>query len=242
MSRATALRGLALLLLGAGVVVALVFLPINEWITSFLAWVQGLGPWGPVLLAAAYVPAAVLLVPGSLITIGAGAVFGLTVGTAAVSVGSTLGASAAFLLGRTLARGWVERRVAGNPRFAALDAAVGEQGFKIVLLLRLSPVFPFNVLNYALGLTRIRFRTYLLASWIGMLPGTLMYVYIGSALGSLADLGAEKPEENVAQKVLFWSGLAATVVVTLFITRMARRTLAAAVPRATEPADGSPAA
>jgi uncharacterized membrane protein YdjX (TVP38/TMEM64 family) len=239
MSRATALRCLALLLLGSGVVVALVFLPVNQWITDFLAWVQDLGPWGPILLAVAYVPAAVLLVPGSLMTIGAGAAFGVLVGTVTVSVGSTLGASAAFLLGRTLARGWVERKVAGNPRFAALDGAVGEQGFKIVLLLRLSPVFPFNFLNYALGLTRIPFRTYVLASWLGMLPGTVMYVYVGSALGSLADLGAERSEESIGQKVFFWCGLAATVVVTIVITRMARRTLAAAAPRVTEPTNGS---
>src|SRR5262249_3259422 len=109
--------------------------------------------------------------------------------------------------------------------------------FKIVLLLRLSPVFPFNVLNYALGLTRIKFWPYVLASWLGMLPGTVMYVYLGSALGSLAKLGSEPAEEGIGQKAFFWFCLAATVVVTVVITRMARRTLAAAVPRATEPAN-----
>src|SRR5262249_61840093 len=142
-------------------------------------------PWGRGLRARASLPATVFAVPGSLITLGAGAAFGLIRGTLAVSAGSTLGAAAAFLLGRTLARGWVEHKVANKPRFRALDQAIGAEGFKIVLLLRLSPVFPFNVLNYALGLTRVSFRSYLVASWIGMLPGTVMYVYLGAALGSL---------------------------------------------------------
>lgn len=234
MSRATILRLLALLLLVSAAVLAIFVFPVREWMAQLVAWVQQLGPWGPVLLAAAYVPAAVLLVPGSLMTIGAGAAFGVVVGLVAVSAGSTLGAAAAFLLGRTLARGWVESKVAGNARFAALDRAIGEQGFKIVLLLRLSPVFPYTLLNYVLGLTRVRFRTYLLASWIGMLPGGLMYVYLGSALGTLWSPGSEPVE-----RVFFWVGLAVTVVATFVITRTARKALTAAVPQTAEPAETS---
>ncbi len=160
---------------------------LRDTLASFLEWVQGIGPWGAVLFAAAYVPAAVLFVPGSLLTLGAGFVFGLAKGTVIVSLGSTAGAAAAFLVARSLAHDWVARRIARRPTLAAIGRAVETEGFKIVLLTRLSPVLPFNLLNYAFGLTAVPFRTYVLASWIGMLPGTIMYVYLGSAAKSLAD-------------------------------------------------------
>ena len=160
----------------------------RDILASFLEWVQGIGPWGAVLFAAAYVPAAVLLVPGSLLTLGAGFLFGVVKGTAIVSLGSTAGAAAAFIVGRSIARDWVARRLAGRPTMAAIARAVEIEGFKIVLLTRLSPVLPFNLLNYAFGLTAVPLREYVLASWIGMLPGTIMYVYLGSAANSLAAL------------------------------------------------------
>ena len=143
-----------------------------------------------------------------------------------------MGASLAFWLGRTLARGLVEKRLAGNSRFNALDQAVAAGGFKIVLLTRLSPLFPFTLLNYAFGLTKVRFRDYVLASWIGMLPGTVMYVYLGSTVKELADVAAGKVEGGPARLVLFFVGLAATVVVTVYVTRLARRALRQAVPEA----------
>src|SRR5258705_10068272 len=147
---------------------------IRDTLASFLNWVQGLGPWGAVLFAAAYVPAAVLLVPGSLLTLGAGFVFGLAKGTIVVSLGSTAGAAAAFLVARTAAHDWVARRTAGWPRLAAIGRAVEIDGFKIVLLTRLSPALPFNLVNYVFGLTAVPFKTYVVASWIGMLPATIM--------------------------------------------------------------------
>src|SRR5918992_1403981 len=153
----------------------------RETLASFLEWVQGIGPWGAVLFAAAYVPAAVLLVPGSLLTLGAGFVFGVVKGTAIVSLGSTAGATAAFLVGRSIARDWVARRFAGRPKMAAIARAVETEGFKIVLLTRLSPVLPFNLLNYAFGLTAVPLKKFIIASWIGMLTGKLMYVYLRSA-------------------------------------------------------------
>jgi uncharacterized membrane protein YdjX (TVP38/TMEM64 family) len=156
-------------------------------IPAFSAWVDGLGVWGPVAFVVGYAIAAVAFVPGSLLTLAAGAIFGVGKGTALVLVAATLGASAAFLVSRYLARGFVERRLAGDERFAAIDRAIGSQGRKIVFLLRLSPVFPFNLLNYALGLTRVRFADYVVAS-IGMLPGTLLYVYYGKVAGDLARL------------------------------------------------------
>lgn len=197
----------------------------RQTLTDLLRWIDGLGAWAPVAVAAIYVPATVLLVPGSMITLGAGFLCGLVRGTVAVSVGSTVGATAAFLVGRTFARGWVQQRVAGSPRFAALDRAVEREGFKIVLLVRLSPVFPFNVVNYVFGLTRVRLRDYVLASWIGMLPGGVMYVYLGTAAKSLAELAAGQAEADGLRQGFFFFGLACTVAATLFITRLARRTL-----------------
>jgi uncharacterized membrane protein YdjX (TVP38/TMEM64 family) len=116
-----------------------------------------------------------------------------------------------------------------NEKFAAIDQAVGRQGFKIVFLTRLSPIFPFNMLNYAFGLTKVSFGKYALASWIGMLPGTIMYVYFGATLRSLADAATGNVETGTAGKIFFWFGLAATIVVTVFVTRLARRALKQAV-------------
>jgi uncharacterized membrane protein YdjX (TVP38/TMEM64 family) len=202
----------------------------RDTLASLLEWVQGIGPWGAVLFAAAYVPAAVLLVPGSLLTLGAGFVFGVVKGTVIVSLGSTAGAAAAFIVGRSIARDWVARRLAGRPTMAAIARAVEIEGFKIVLLTRLSPVLPFNLLNYAFGLTAVPLRKYVLASWIGMLPGTIMYVYLGSAANSLAALLSGDQPRSAGQQVLFALGLAATVAATIIVTRAARRALTEIVP------------
>src|SRR5690606_8718943 len=137
---------------------------------------------------ATYIVAAVLVVPGSVLTLGAGFVFGLPLGIVLVSVGSVLGAAAAFLVGRFFARDWVADRVARLPRFRALDSATRHDGFVIVCLARLSPLFPFNLLNYGLGLTGVRFRDYFFATWIGMLPATTLYVYVGTLAKDLTDL------------------------------------------------------
>ncbi|HVR76632.1 MAG TPA: TVP38/TMEM64 family protein [Planctomycetota bacterium] len=214
----------------AGVAAILIFFPVKERLQDFLEWVRALGVWGPIVLALAYVPACVLAVPGSIMTLGAGFAFGVVQGTIAVSLGSIAGVSATFFIGRTLARGWVEKLVAKNPKFRALDQAVADHGFKMVLLTRLSPVFPFNFLNYAYGLTRVRFRDYFFASWIGMLPGTILYVYLGSAVESAADLAGKAEEKSPAKQIFFWAGLVVAVVVTVIVTRMAKKALAAAVP------------
>ena len=219
---------LAILVVSIGA--SLFLLPTQEYLSWFLAWVQRIGPWGAVLLGAAYIPAALLFVPGSLLTLGAGFALGVGLGTVAVSIGSTLGASAAFLAGRTLARGFIEAKISHNPRFRAIDQAVKHEGFKIVLLTRLSPVFPFNLLNYAFGLTPVSLRDYFLASWLGMLPGTVMYVYLGSAAKNLADLAAGKALGETGQQVLFGVGLLATVAVTVAVTRVAKRALNAVAP------------
>jgi uncharacterized membrane protein YdjX (TVP38/TMEM64 family) len=205
-------------------------MPDRDTLTSFLEWVPRIGPWGAVLFAAVYVPAAVLFVPASVLTLGAGFVFGLAKGTAVASLGSTAGAAAAFIVARTFARGWVARRIAGRPNLTAIARAVETAGFKIVLLTRLSPALPFNLLNYAFGLTAVPFRTYLLASWIGMLPGTIMYVYVGSAAKNLATLMSGEAQGSAPQQALFAIGLAATAAATIIVTRHAKRALNEVVP------------
>jgi uncharacterized membrane protein YdjX (TVP38/TMEM64 family) len=202
----------------------------RDAVVSFLEWVQGIGPWGAVLFAAAYVPAAVLFLPGSLLTLGAGFVFGLAKGTIIASLGSTAGAAAAFMAARSLAHDWVASHVAQRPTLAAIGRAVETDGFKIVLLTRLSPVFPYNLLNYGYGLTSVPFRTYVIASWVGMLPGTIMYVYLGSAANSLATLLSGETPRSTGGQALFVLGLAATVAVTIIVTRRARRALNEIVP------------
>lgn len=210
----------------------------GQSIPRFAAWVEGLGFWGPLVFILGYAVAAVAFLPGSLLTLAAGAIFGLVYGTLYAFAGATLGAAAAFLIARYAARGAIERKLAGNRRFEAIDRAVSKEGFKIVALLRLSPVFPFNLLNYSLGLTKVRFVDYLLASF-AMLPGTLLYVYYGHAAGSLAAVaGGVKTERGAAQWVSLGIGLAATLVVTAFLTRLARRALAQQID---EPAAGSAA-
>jgi uncharacterized membrane protein YdjX (TVP38/TMEM64 family) len=229
MTRATLVRLLTLLVLAAVVTALFLLFPVKDAIQQFLTWVETLGPWGPVLIAAIYVPATVLLVPGTLLSLAAGTLFGLVIGTIAISIGSTVGASAAFLLGRSLARGWVERKVAADPRFRAIDQAVAREGFKIVLLLRLSPAIPFNLLNYALALTRVSFRDYVLASWLGMLPGTIMYVYLGTIVANLGELFAGETKGGELRQVALYVGLVVTVVATLYITHIARKALRTAI-------------
>ncbi len=194
-----------------------------------LNWMQDLGPLGPVVFTVIYVLATVLSLPGSILTLGAGFVYGLIKGFVIVSVASTLGATCAFLVGRYLTRDWVARKVEGHQKFKSIDEAVGEAGWKIVGLTRLSPVFPFNMLNYAYGLTKVSLRDYFFASWIGMMPGTVMYVYFGSLAGSLATLGTDQGGQTPAQLAVKVVGLIATVMVTVYITRIAKKALSTRV-------------
>jgi uncharacterized membrane protein YdjX (TVP38/TMEM64 family) len=194
--------------------------------TDFLEWISSLGAVAPIVFIGAYVAACVLFIPGSIMTIGAGVLFGVVRGSIYVSIGATAGATAAFLIGRYFARDWVAAKLAGNSTFNAIDAAVGREGWKIVGLTRLSPIFPFSLLNYAYGLTRVSLRDYLLASWIGMLPGVVMYTYIGSLVGDLTQLGAAPTKRPAGYWILNVVGLAATVGVALYAARIARRALA----------------
>lgn len=209
----------------SALVAAMKYFDVQSLLAEALRWIENQGVTGIAVYLILYVSACVLFAPGSVLTLGAGAVYGLLKGFIIVSVASTLGATLAFLVGRYIARDWIAQKVEGKPRFKAIDEAVGKEGWKIVGLTRLSPVFPFNLLNYAYGLTRVSLRDYVIASWIGMMPGTVMYVYIGSLAGSLATLGAEGRTRTAAEWILYGVGLLATVVVTVFVTRIAKRAL-----------------
>lgn len=221
-SRFTFMRLLQLIAVGIVLFVVAKEFHAQDRLKQALDWISQLGPWGAVIFIAIYVVATVLFIPGSVLTLGAGAVFGVAWGSVYASIGSTLGATCAFLVGRYFARDAIARKIEGNDRFAAIDKAVAKEGWKIVGLTRLSPVFPFTLLNYAFGLTRVKLSHYVLASWIGMMPGTVMYVYVGS----LAKAATGTHNRTTGEWALYGVGLLATVIVTVFVTRIAKQALA----------------
>lgn len=197
-----------------------------RYLQAALTWVDGLGAIGPVVYVGMYILVCVLVIPGSILTLGAGAVFGVVRGTVFTAIGATAGATVAFLLGRTLLRDWIARKVQSSPRLAAVDEAVEHEGWRLVFLLRLSPLVPFSISNYVYGLTKVRTPHYVLASFVGMLPGILLYSYIGSLVRRLAELGSSGGGTSPAEWALYAVGLAATVVATARVTIVARRALA----------------
>ena len=195
------------------------------WLKNALEWINNQGAVGGIAFILLYIVASVAFLPGSILTLGAGVVFDVFLGSVYVFIGATIGAIAAFLVGRYLARGWVAKKIAGNKKFAAVDNAVGREGLKIVLLTRLSPVFPFNLLNYAYGVTGVSLKDYILGT-IGILPGTIMYVYLGSLAGNIATIGTgEQPSNPTVVWAIRIIGFIATVAVTLYVTKVARKAL-----------------
>jgi uncharacterized membrane protein YdjX (TVP38/TMEM64 family) len=200
---------------------------MQQALQQALAWVDSQGQLAPIAFILIYNFATVLLIPGSVLTLGSGILFGPVWGTLYVIVAAALGATVAFWIGRNFARGWVSRQIAKYPKFAAIDRAVAQEGFKIVTLTRLSPLFPFNLLNYAFGITQVSLKDYMLGS-IGMVPGTILYVYLGSLLGSLAMIGSQTaadPQTVALQWAVKIVGLIATVTVSIYVTRIAKRAL-----------------
>ena len=217
-------------LFGVAAIIALVALgrTFGVFLDRFVEWVDGLGALGPIAFILGYIGSTVAFIPGSVLTLAAGAIFGLGEGVIYVMTGATLGSSVAFLLARYVAREAVEQRIAGNTKFAAVDRAVGREGWKIVVLLRLSPIFPYNLLNYGLGLTQVRFRDYVLAS-IGMLPGSFLYTYSGFLVGDVIRLAGDAgPERGPLYYAVVVIGLLATIAVTTIVTKTARRAIAEA--------------
>ena len=221
----TIVKGTLILFAVAGLFALARAFDVQQLLREALDWISSLGPWGAVSFIVLYVLATVFFVPGFILTLAAGVLFGVVWGSMAVSVASIAGATLAFLIGRYLARDWVAQRIQGNEKFEAIDQAVAGEGWKIVGLVRLSPVFPFNLLNYAFGITKVSFKDYFLASWIGMLPATVMYVYVGSLAGDLATLGSQERSRAPGEWGLYLIGLVATIVLTIYITQIARKAL-----------------
>jgi uncharacterized membrane protein YdjX (TVP38/TMEM64 family) len=201
------------------------YFQLQQLLYAALAWIKTLGYLAPIAFIGIYNLATVLLIPGSVLTLGGGFIFGVVWGSIYVIIAATLGATFAFLIGRYFSRDWVRQQLDKYPKFKAIEAAVSKEGFKVVLLTRLSPIFPFNLLNYAFGVTGVALKDYVLGS-IGMIPGTVLYVYIGSLVSDLALIGTSAQPDN---PVLKWTirsiGLIATVAVTIYITRIAKKAL-----------------
>ncbi|MEE8349978.1 MAG: TVP38/TMEM64 family protein [Acidobacteriota bacterium] len=221
----TLVKGTLLLVAAVGLFALASAFDVQQLLREALGWISSLGPWGGIFFIGLYALATVLFLPGFLLTLAAGVLFGVVWGSVLVSVGSITGATLAFLMGRYLARDWVAKRIESNEKFEAIDQAVAGEGWKIVGLVRLSPVFPFNLLNYAFGITKVTLKDYFLASWIGMLPATVMYVYVGSLAGDLATLGSEERSRTSGEWALYIIGLGATIILTLYITKIARNAL-----------------
>ncbi|MBK7950050.1 MAG: TVP38/TMEM64 family protein [Deltaproteobacteria bacterium] len=224
-----AARGRLLLRVAVGIAIVALLLVFGRRVAAYLPafahWVEGQGALGPLVFVLGYAAAVVAFVPGSVLTLAGGALFGVARGVVYVFIAAVLGSTLSFLLARHVARDAVARRIEGDARFAAIDRAIGEEGRRMVFLLRLSPVFPFNLLNYALGLTRVRLVDYVVAS-LGMLPGTILYVSVGKVGGDVVSAaGGAGGQRGPAEWALLGVGLAATVLVTLRITRIARRAL-----------------
>ena len=204
-----------------GIILCQIQFNLIQTIPKIIQWIESLGIIGMSLFVLVYILACIFLIPGSPLTVGAGAVFGFWTGLILVSVGSTLGAVAAFLISRYLARGFIEKKIDKSHKFSAMDMAIKREGWKIIFLARLSPIIPFFLLNYALGLTKIRLRTYIISSWAGMIPGTVLYTYIGSLGKTILTT-----ENSLTDWVILGAGLIATVSVTLIISKIAKRSLA----------------
>lgn len=214
------------LLLLVAIGTALIFLPVEQKLKDFLLWIkEDLGPFGPIALALAYIPLTVVAVPASVLTLGGGYLFGLPVGFVADSLGATLGATAAFLLGRTIGKSYVTSKIKHYPKFQAVSVAIQRSGFKIVLLLRVVPLLPFNMLNYLLSVTPVRLGEYMLATWLGMMPITFALVYVGTTLKDLSDITHGWHEVSVFRWVLMMVGIALAVILIVCITRVAKSSL-----------------
>ncbi len=213
-------------LLISALLIASFIWPVHDWMIIVISWVRDSGASGALAFAVIYIAATVMLIPASILTLGAGFIYGPFWGTLLVSPVSVLAAFAAFSISRSRLRSWVMQKISHNTQFDAVDTAVGEQGFKIVMLLRLSPVFPFTFLNYALGLTGVKAKHYVLASFIGMLPATFLYTYLGSLVLSVGEItSAPAQGASEAQSIFMWVGFAVTLAVTAYVTHIARNAL-----------------
>lgn len=224
----TLLKFFLLSCLVATLIIATKYFNVQQFLHTSIIWINNLGVFGPIAFIFIYNLATLLFIPGSILTLKGGCVFGIFWGSIYVLIAATIGAILAFLIGRYFSRDWVAQQMEKHPKFKAIDLAVAQQGWKIVLLTRLSPLFPFNLLNYAFGVTQVSLKDYILGS-IGIVPGTVMYVYIGSLAGNLAMINTphqpSNPQSQMAEWVLQIVGLIATVAVTVYITKISQKAL-----------------
>ncbi len=218
-----------------------IFSQLQDQLGNALQWIDNLGSIKYIVFLIGYVIVTVAFLPASVITLGAGAIFGVYIGSLLVFVGAMIGATAAFLIGRFIARDWIAKKVEGNRFFNSLDNSIAEEGLKLIFLIRLSPAFPFNLLNYALGLTKVSLKDYVLGT-TGIIPGTIMYVYLGSLVGDVAMIGQETTTASPQEVVIGWIirilVLVTIVAISLYIAKIAKKALNEAVPEAEKtPAD-----
>lgn len=210
-----------------------IFSQLQDQLSNALQWIDNLGSIKYVVFLVGYVIVTVAFLPASVVTLGAGAIFGVVTGSILVFVGAMIGATAAFLIGRFLARDWIAKKVEGNRFFNSLDNSIAEEGLKLIFLIRLSPAFPFNLLNYALGLTKVSLKDYVLGT-TGIIPGTIMYVYLGSLVGDVAMIGQETAETSPQEVIVGWIIriliFVTIVAISLYIAKIAKKALNEAVP------------
>ena len=216
------------MLMGA-IAMGVLFLPTPQYAARLLDWIQDQGNWGLALLVIFYAAICLLLLPGSVLTLAAGFLYGLGKGTVAASLGATLVATAAFLVARLLVRQWIEHRLANHPKFRALDRAIGNEGFKIVLLTRLCSLLPYDLTSYLFGLTNVPLNRYVVATWLGRLPEIVAWAYVGSAAKSLHELAAGKVQSGIEYEIILGLGLVSMVAVAVVISHIARKALHDAV-------------
>ncbi|MBU7584522.1 MAG: TVP38/TMEM64 family protein [Nostoc sp. TH1S01] len=222
------LKFLLLAILVATLIIATRFVNLHAIFQTLVAQVNSLGVWGAIAYIGIYNLATLLFIPGSVLTVKAGCLFGLFWGSVYVLIAAIIGATLAFLIGRYLSRDWLSRQIERHPKLKAIDVAVAKEGWKIVLLTRLCPLFPFNLLNYVFGVTQVSLKDYVFGSF-GIIPGTVMYVYLGTLAGNLAmnhiPSQTLTPEARTYQLILQAIGLIATVAVTIYISKIAQKAL-----------------
>jgi len=211
---------IAALLIIAAIVVLFRILPVATWLRTFQTYVRGLGAIGYVVYIVVYAICIVAFVPASILTLGAGAIFGFVGGTIVVVIGATIGATLAFLLARTVMRKRIEAMTAKSAKFRALDRAIAKEGMKIVFLVRLAVVFPFTYINYAFGLTAIPLWRYVFATFIGIIPATAAFVFASSAATSAATTST-----STVTKIVYIAGGVIAIIVSVLIGRIATKAI-----------------
>jgi uncharacterized membrane protein YdjX (TVP38/TMEM64 family) len=220
------------ILIAAALFVFGLFAPISGALEKALIWISGKGNLAPVFFCLIYFFGTLFLfIPVSIFNLGAGILFGVLQGTVLVSISATSSAVAAFLFGRYLSHDWVEKEIRKHPKFKAIECTISKEDWKVVLATRLTPLFPFSILNYSFGLTQISLKSYLFATWLGMLPGIVMYAYLGSFIGDLSSLNEPRPRSSLELK-MYILGCIMSICVAFYLTRLALRALN---PKASDP-------